>query len=111
MQSLASAPLGSRDEAIDWLRDTSLLPGDGEITNSELGALVRLRDALRDVVTARTAGRADPDAAARLSRALADGRLIVTVTPTGASKLASSARAAYSSVVAAIAIAVDETWR
>ncbi|MBO0801623.1 MAG: ABATE domain-containing protein [Nocardiopsaceae bacterium] len=100
--------LAEREAAVEWLRSAGLLAEDTEITNSEHGALLRLRDALRDVRSARSTGREDREAAARLSRALADGRLVVTVTPAGAAKLASSARAPYSSVVAAIAIAVAE---
>ncbi|MCL2583631.1 MAG: ABATE domain-containing protein [Streptosporangiales bacterium] len=100
--------LAERESAVTWLREQCLLPGEAEITNSEHSALLRLRDSLVDVHTARAAGRPDPDGAARLSRALADGRLVTTVTPAGEAKLASSARAPYSSVVAAIAIAVAE---
>lgn len=108
VRALADAPLEGREEAVDWLRAARLLPGDAEITSSEHGALLRLRDSLREVLVARSEGQANPDAAARLSRALADGRLVVTITPSGAPKLASSARAPYSSAVAAIAIAVAE---
>ena len=115
VQSLAessSSPdgdvLAERENAVSWLRSASLLADDAAITNSEHGALLRLRDALSDLRAARAAGRQDPEAAARLSRALADGRLVVTVTPEGAVKLTSSARAPYSSAVAAIAIAVAE---
>jgi hypothetical protein len=105
--------LASRDDAADWLRAAGLLPADADtnLTGSEHGALLRLRDALRDVLAARGERRADADAAARLTRALADGRLVVTVDPTGAAGLASSARATYSNLVAAIAIAVAETLR
>lgn len=102
--------LGTREEAVPWLRAAGLLPGDAVISGSEHGALLRLRDALRDVLAARASGAADPDAAARLTRALADGRLVVTVSPAGAAVLASSARASYSNVVAAIAISVAEAW-
>jgi hypothetical protein len=102
--------LGTRDEAVPWLRAAGLLSGDGVISNSEHGALLRLRDALRELVDARAAGMAAPDAGARLTRALADGRLVVTVSPTGKAVLASSARASYSNAVAAIAIAVAEAW-
>ena len=49
-------------------------------------------------------------AAARLARGLADGRLVVTVAPDGAAGLASSARATYSNLVAAVAIAVAQAW-
>lgn len=102
--------LGTREEAVPWLRAAGLLPDDAVISGSEHGALIRLRDALRDVLAARASGAADPDATARLTRALADGRLVVTVTPAGAAELASSARASYSNTVAAIAIAVATAW-
>ena len=89
-----------------------LLPDpESTLTNSEHGALLRLRDALRDVLAARAERRPDADAAGRLTRALADGRLVVTVDPIGASGLASSARATYSNLVAAVAIAVAEGLR
>jgi hypothetical protein len=101
--------LADRESAVTWLRSAALLADDAEITNSEHAALLRLRDALRDVRSARATGRQDPEAAARLSRTLADGRLVVTVTPAGGARLVSSARAPYSSVVAAIAIAVAES--
>ena len=74
--------LATREEALTWLHAAGLLPDDAAISNSEHGALVRLRDALREVIDARAAGMAAPDAAARLSRALADGRLVVTVSST-----------------------------
>jgi Putative stress-induced transcription regulator len=102
--------LGTREEAVPWLRAAGLLPDDAVISGSEHGALLRLRDALRDVFAARASGAADPDATARLTRALADGRLVVTVTPAGSARLASSARASYSNAVAAIAIAVATAW-
>jgi len=103
-------PLATREEAAGWLRAAGLFPADGEATlsGSEHNALLRLRDSLRDVLAARAAGRADEDAAARLTRALADGRLVVTIDPDGSAWLASSARAVYSNLVAAIAIAVAE---
>ena len=102
--------LAARESAVPWLRTAGLLPGDAILSGSEHGALLRLRDALRDVLAARSAGRADEDAAARLARALADGRLVVTVAPDGAAGLASSARAPYSNFVAAVAIAVAQAW-
>jgi hypothetical protein len=102
--------LGSREEAVSWLRAAGLLPDDAVISGSEHGAVLRLRDALRDVLAARASGAADPDATARLTRALADGRLVVTVSPAGAAELASSARASFSNAVAVIAIAVAAAW-
>ncbi len=103
-------PLGTRESAVPWLRTTGLLPGDAILSGSEHGALLRLRDSLRDMLAARAAGSANSDAAARLERALADGRLVVTVAPDGAAGLASSARASYSNLVAAVAIAVAQAW-
>ena len=109
--------LGDRDDAAAWLRTVRLLPPDAGLSSSEHNALLRLRDALRDVMTARANARtdanarADANAAIRLTRALADGRLVVTVDPAGTSGLASSARASYSNLVALIAIAVAEAFR
>lgn len=102
--------LATRESAVPWLRTAGLLPGDAALSGSEHGALLRLRDSLRDVLAARAAGGTDSDAAARLERALADGRLVVTVAPDGAAGLASSARAPYSNFVAAVAIAVAQAW-
>ena len=101
-------PLATREDAAGWLRAAGLLPADGDATlsGSEHGALLRLRDSLRDVLAARAERRPDEGASARLTRALADGRLVVTIDPDGSAWLASSARAVYSNLVAAIAIAV-----
>lgn len=101
-------PLATRDSAADWLHDAGVLPAEAGLSGSEHAALLRLRDALRDLLAARAAGRVDPDAGARLTRALTDGRLVVTIAEDGGVKLASSARSPYPSVVAAIAIAVAE---
>jgi hypothetical protein len=103
-------PLGTREDAVPWLRTAGLLPADAALSNSEHGALLRLRDALRDTLAVRAGGGASTDAAERLTRALADGRLVVTVSPAGAAGLASSARASYSNLVAAVAIAVAQAW-
>ena len=86
------------------------MPAGAALSGSEHGALLRLRDALRDTQAARAAGLPNEDAAARLTRALADGRLVVTVQPAGTALLASSARASYSNAVAGIAIAVATAW-
>jgi hypothetical protein len=103
--------LGEREAAAAWLRTARLLPPDAGLNGSEHNALLRLREALRDVLAARAATTLDADAAIRLTRALADGRLVVTVDPEGRSGLASSARASYSSLVATLAIAVAEAFR
>jgi len=107
--------LATREEAADWLRGAALLPGESGLSGSEHAALLRLREAVRDSLAAHTGGGEDPEAAARLTRALAEGRLVVTVTAVGSVQLASAARASYPSVVAAIAVAIAEaaaagTW-
>src|ERR1700759_3092385 len=73
--------LATREEAVAWLREQGLLAADSGLMNNEYNALVRLRGALRDVLAAQVEGRDDgdaADAAARLTKGLADGRLVVT---------------------------------
>jgi hypothetical protein len=101
-------PLATRDRAAGWLRDAGLIPEGAGLSGSEHSALLRLREALHDVLAARATGHRDPAAAERLTRALADGRLVVTITEDGSVKLRSSARSVYPGAVAAIAIAVAE---
>ena len=100
--------LRGREDAAAWLHEAALLPGEAGLTNSEHAALLRLRESIRDVLAAHADEREDADAAARLTRALADGRLVLTVDATGATQLASAARASYPNLVAAIAIAIAE---
>jgi Putative stress-induced transcription regulator len=102
--------LETREAAVPWLRTAGLLPADAALTGSEHSALLRLRDALHDIAAGRASDGAVADAAARLTRALADGRLVVTVSPSGQAGLASSARASYSNLVAVVAIAVAQAW-
>ncbi len=107
--------LSTREEAAGWLRTEALLPAEVGLTNSEHAALIRLRDSIRDVLTAHTSRREDRDSAARLTRAIADGRLVLTVDTASTVQLASAARASYPNLVAAIAIAIaesaaDGTW-
>jgi hypothetical protein len=100
--------LATRERAIPWLRAQGLMPADATLTGSEHGALLRLRDALGDALAAHPGHGADPERAARLTRALADGRLVVTITDAGPVKLATAARSVYPSIVAAIAVAIAE---
>ena len=129
----SSDVLATRETAIPWLRAAGLMPADATLSGSEHGALLRLRDALRETLAAGGSadpggrppvppgsadpGSAAPDLAERLTKALADGRLVVTIEPAdGSVKLATAARAVYPSIVAAIAVSIAEadaagTWR
>jgi predicted RNA-binding Zn ribbon-like protein len=107
--------LATREEAAAWLRGEALLPAEAGLSGSEHAALLRLRQALRDTLSAHTDGRQDPEAAGRLTRTLAEGRLVVTVDAASMVQLASAARSSYPSVVAGIAVAIAEaaaagTW-
>jgi hypothetical protein len=115
IQSFANTDLQTREEAAAWLRAAGLLPAEAGLSNSEHAALLRLREAVRDVLAAHAGGGEDAEAAARLTRALAEGRLVVSVGPAGAVRLASAARSSFPSVVAGIAVAIAEaaaagTW-
>jgi predicted RNA-binding Zn ribbon-like protein len=107
--------LRTREDAAAWLRAAGLLPAEAGLSNSEHAALLRMRESVRDVLAAHTAGGQDDGAAARLTRALADGRLVLTVDAASAVRLASAARASYPNLVAAFAVAIAEaaaagTW-
>jgi len=102
-------PLRSREAAATWLRTAGLLPAEAGLTTSEHAALLRLRTSIRDVLAAHADGRADAEAAARLTKALADGRLVLVVDPASTVRLASAARASYPNLVAAIAVAIAES--
>ena len=101
--------LGTREGAAAWLHAAALLPAEAGLSNSEHAALLRLREAVRDVLAAQADGREDPEAATRLTKALAEGRLVVTVDSASTVRLVSAARAAYPSVVAAIAVAIADS--
>jgi len=114
LQSFASTLSGDKDllqareDAAAWLHSAALLPDDMGLSNSEHAALLRLRTAIVDVLAAHASGQPDDEAATRLTRALADGRLVLTAGPGGTVKLASAARSSYPSVVAAFAVAIAE---
>src|SRR5205085_1037245 len=86
-------PLRTREEAAAWLRTAELLPAEAGLTNSEHSALLRLRESVSEVLAAHTEGREDAEAAARLTKALMDGRLVLTVDPASTVRLSSAARA------------------
>src|SRR5579875_1526022 len=75
--------LGPREEAAGWLHAAALLAAGERLTGSE-----------------------DPEAAARLTRGLADGRLVVVAESATTVELATAARASYPTIVASIAVAI-----
>jgi Putative stress-induced transcription regulator len=108
-------PLGTREDAAAWLRAAGVLAAEAGLTNSEHAALLRMREALRDVLAAHADGRKDAAAAERLTRALAEGRLVVVVDTASTVRLASAARASYPGLVATFAVAIADaaaagTW-
>ena len=98
--------LASREQAAAWLQSAGWLPAEAGLSNSEHGALLRLRNSVRDTLAAEAGTPEAADAAARLTKALAEGRLVVTAGPDGSVTLATAARASYPSVVAAVAVAI-----
>jgi hypothetical protein len=101
--------LATRETAIPWLRSAGLIPADALVSGNEHAALLRLRDAVRDAMAAHSSDNSDDsDIAMRLTRALSDGRLVVTIEPSGAVKLATAARSIYPSIVASLAVAIAE---
>lgn len=108
--------LRTREEAATWLAAMALLAGQDALSNSEHAALLRLRASIVDVLAAHCDGREDADAAARLTRALADGRLVLTIDSASMVRLASAARSSYPNIVAAFAVAIagsaaSDQWR
>jgi hypothetical protein len=102
--------LGDRPAAVGWFRGAGILPTDPVVvTTSEHAGLLRLRESLRAVLVARAEGRRDQEAAAKLTRGFADGRLVLTVDEAAGAHWATAARAPYPSMVAGIAIAIAES--
>src|ERR1700753_3367340 len=112
IQSFAGTrELETREQAVSWLREQELLAADAGLMNSEYNALVRLQRALNDVLKAQAEGREDADAATRLTKGLAEGRLVATVRvpPVDAKatvELTPAARASYPTIVAGLAVAI-----
>ncbi|MFE1176782.1 CGNR zinc finger domain-containing protein [Streptomyces sp. NPDC058773] len=104
-----------------FLRDHGVpesAPGHGEVEPRELRELGELREALRDVCLAHTAGTAVPEAAIRsLDRLLAAAPLVLAMEPDGGAALRPApglVGSAYltARIAAGIATAVtDGTWK
>lgn len=107
--------LGTRADASQWLARAGLLPEGSALAAAERQALVEGREAIRAVLHAHTGGLSDPEAASRLSMALAPARLALTVDPAGDARLVSADHEPINRVIGHIAIAIAEaasagTW-
>ena len=90
--------LGTAPEAGRWLTAAGLLPSGSVVTGVQRAALAELREATRQVLSGHIERREDPEAASRLTMALAPSRLTLAVDPAGSRPAAVSHRAASGAV-------------
>jgi predicted RNA-binding Zn ribbon-like protein len=107
--------LGTAPEAARWLTAAGLLPSGSVVTGVQRAALAELREATRQVLGGHIERREDPEAASRLTLALAPSRLTLAVDPVGGVRLVSADHDPFSRVIGAIAAAIAEaattgTW-
>jgi predicted RNA-binding Zn ribbon-like protein len=107
--------LGTAPEAGRWLSAAGLLPGGSVVTGVQRAALAELREATRQVLGSHVERREDPEAAGRLTMALAPSRLTLAVDPAGGVRLVSADHDPFSRVIGAVAAAIAEaatagTW-
>jgi predicted RNA-binding Zn ribbon-like protein len=107
--------LGTAPEAGRWLTAAGLLPAGSVVTGVQRAALAELREATRQVLGGHIERREDPEAASRLTMALAPSRLTLAVDPAGGVRLVSADHDPFSRVIGAIAAAIAEaatagTW-
>jgi predicted RNA-binding Zn ribbon-like protein len=107
--------LGTAPEAARWLTAAGLLPAGSVVTGVQRAALAELREATRQVLSGHIERREDPEAASRLTMALAPSRLTLAVNPAGGVRLVSADHDPFSRVIGAVAAAIAEaattgTW-
>ena len=107
--------LGTAAEAVGWLAAGRLMPAGFRLTGAQHGALVELREAIRQVLGAHTDRRDDPEAASRLTLALASCRLTPAIDPAGGVRLVSADHDPFCRVIGDVAVAIAEaaaigTW-
>ena len=98
--------LGTQPDTRQWLAEVGLLPGAFSPTVAQWHALVEMREAISGVLREHAGGLGDPEAASRLSMALAPGRLALTVDPAGGARLVSADHEPVSRVIGRIAIVI-----
>ena len=107
--------LGTAPEAARWLTAAGLLPAGSVVTGVQRAALAELREATRQVLSGHIERQEDPEAASRLTMALAPSRLTLAVNPAGGVRLVSADHDPFSRVIGAVAAAIAEaattgTW-
>src|SRR5215831_3217009 len=107
--------LGTPADAARWLGAVGLLPGGSGLTGAQHAALLELREATRQVLSGHIDRRDDPEAASRLTMALAPCRLTLAVDPSGGARLVSADHDPFSRAIGGVAAAIAEaatagTW-
>jgi len=107
--------LGTAAEAAGWLAAARLIPAGTPLTGAQHGALLELREAIRQVLGGHAERRDDPEAAGRLTMALASCRLALAVDPAGGVRLVSADHDPFTRAVGQVATAIAEaaatgTW-
>ena len=107
--------LGTAAQAARWLAAARLLPAGSALTGAQQAALLELREATRQVLGGHIDQREDPEAAGRLTMALAPCRLTLAVDPAGGVRLVSADQDPFSRVIGGVAAAIAEaatagTW-
>jgi len=107
--------LGTPAAAGRWLGAAGLLPGGSALDGAQHAALLELREATRQVLGGHVEGRPDPEAASRLTMALAPCRLTLAVDAPGGVRLVSADHDPFSRVIGGVAAAIAEaatagTW-
>jgi predicted RNA-binding Zn ribbon-like protein len=107
--------LGTATAATRWLTAARLMAAGSRLAAAQHGALLELREAIREVLTGHVEQRDDPEAAARLTMALAPCRLAPVVDPAGGVRLVSADHDPFSRAIGAVAVAIAEaaaagTW-
>jgi Putative stress-induced transcription regulator len=101
-----SDPLGTPTGAAIWLVAAGLLAPGTPLGGRDHRAILGLRDALREVLSAYADNRDDAEAADHLTYALSPGRATLTVHGDGSVELVSAGRDPYPRIAAAIASAI-----
>jgi predicted RNA-binding Zn ribbon-like protein len=107
--------LGTPAEADRWLAAGRLMPGGSPLSGAEHAALLELREATRQVLSGHIDRGDDPEAASRLTIALAPCRLTLAVDPGGEARLVSADHDPFRRAIGVVSVAIAEaatagTW-